>query len=75
MKAGAIGNVLFSRGWYTNSRGTIGKGKEVPAPERLDFSLWQGPAPERPGPAVAAERSGSDCVGPGSGRDPSPRPG
>ena len=44
---GAIGRVLFSRGWYNNTRPTIGHGKEAPVPGWLDFSLWQGPAPER----------------------------
>jgi len=45
--SGAIGRVLFSRGWYNNARQSIGHGKEAPVPEWLDYSLWQGPAPER----------------------------
>jgi predicted dehydrogenase len=45
--AGAIGDVLYSRGWYANHRPSIGKGKIGPVPEWLDYSLWQGPAPER----------------------------
>lgn len=45
---GAIGKLLYSRTWYNNSRGSIGRGKQVPVPENLDYSLWQGPAPERP---------------------------
>ncbi len=44
---GAIGRVLFSRGWYNNQRGSIGRGKEAPVPDWLDFELWQGPAPRR----------------------------
>jgi len=48
LKAGEIGPVHFARGWYTNRRASIGKGKVVPAPDWLDYSLWQGPAPERP---------------------------
>jgi predicted dehydrogenase len=48
VRSGAVGRVLFSRGWYNNARGSIGRGKEVPAPAWLDFALWQGPAPERP---------------------------
>lgn len=45
---GAIGNVYFARGWYTNKRKSIGFGKQVTVPANLDFELWQGPAPRRP---------------------------
>jgi len=48
VRAGAIGRVLFSRGWYNNSRASIGRGHAAPVPEWLDYELWQGPAPERP---------------------------
>ena len=48
VKSGGIGRVLFSRGWYNNVRPSIGRGKEGPPPGKLDFALWQGPAPERP---------------------------
>ncbi len=44
---GEIGRVLFSRGWYNATRPSIGHGKAAPVPEWLDYSLWQGPAPER----------------------------
>jgi len=47
LKEGAIGTVRFSRGWYTANRPTIGKGKAVPVPANLDWTLWQGPAPQR----------------------------
>lgn len=47
VRGGAIGRVLFSRGWYNNTRPSIGKGKSAPVPSWLDWSLWQGPAPER----------------------------
>lgn len=43
-----IGSVRFARAWYTNRRASIGKGKPAPVPNWLDYSLWQGPAPERP---------------------------
>jgi len=46
--SGEIGNVFFSRAWYTNHRNSIGFGKPAPVPEWLDYSLWQGPAPEEP---------------------------
>lgn len=48
LHAGELGRVCFARGWYTNHRTSIGHGKPAPVPEWLDYSLWQGPAPERP---------------------------
>lgn len=48
LHAGELGKLFFARGWYTNRRASIGMGKIVPAPEWLDYSLWQGPAPEQP---------------------------
>ncbi len=48
LHSGAIGKVLQARCWYFNARGPIGKGKPAPVPEWLDYSLWQGPAPEKP---------------------------
>jgi predicted dehydrogenase len=47
LKAGEIGRVLFSRGWYNANRQPIGHGKPAPVPDGLDYALWQGPAPER----------------------------
>jgi predicted dehydrogenase len=48
LHAGELGKLFFARCWYTNHRPSIGHGKTVPPPEWLDYSLWQGPAPERP---------------------------
>jgi predicted dehydrogenase len=48
LRSGAIGKVMYARTSYINARTTIGRGKQVPVPENLDYSLWQGPAPERP---------------------------
>ena len=48
LHAGEIGKLFFARTWYTNHRGSIGQGKAVPVPEWLDYTLWQGPAPDRP---------------------------
>jgi predicted dehydrogenase len=48
VRSGAIGKVVFARGWYNNNRKGIGNGKPAPVPQWLDYSLWQGPAPERP---------------------------
>lgn len=42
---GLIGKTYFAKGWYTNGRASIGKGKPAPVPEWLDYELWQGPAP------------------------------
>ena len=48
LRQGVIGRVLTARAWYANSRPSIGRGKAVPVPAQLDYSLWQGPVPERP---------------------------
>lgn len=47
IRDGEIGRVLYARTWYNNRRDSIGKGKEVAAPEWLDWDLWQGPAPRK----------------------------
>jgi predicted dehydrogenase len=47
VRSGAIGRVLFSRGWYNNTRASIGRGQPAPVPDWLDWDLWQGPAPAR----------------------------
>ena len=48
LREGAIGKVLSAQAYYLFSdRPTIGHGKVAPVPEHLDWSLWQGPAPER----------------------------
>ena len=48
LHAGVIGNVVMARGWYNNSRKGIGNGKQASVPNWLNYSLWQGPAPEKP---------------------------
>jgi predicted dehydrogenase len=45
---GAIGRPYFAKAWYSNTRKSIGSGKEIPVPPQLDWDLWQGPAPRRP---------------------------
>jgi len=47
LRNGSIGRSYLGKGWYTNNRGPIGIGKEVPVPEWLDWDLWQGPAPRK----------------------------
>ena len=45
IREGLIGTPYLARAWYANTRTTIGKGKVAPVPSRLDWELWQGPAP------------------------------
>jgi len=45
---GLIGKPCFGKGWYGNTRKSIGFGKEISVPPQLDWDLWQGPAPRRP---------------------------
>lgn len=46
--AGLIGRPYYAKAWYTNTRKSIGVGKEISVPPQLDWDLWQGPAPRRP---------------------------
>ncbi|MEM9933009.1 MAG: Gfo/Idh/MocA family oxidoreductase [Bacteroidota bacterium] len=48
IREGIIGEVYHGKAWYANTRGSIGKGKEIAVPEHLDWDLWQGPAPRMP---------------------------
>jgi len=48
LKAGAIGKVHLAKCWYTNSRKSIGTGRETAIMPGLDYDLWQGPAPRMP---------------------------
>lgn len=48
VRSGAIGRPYFARSFYNNNRPSIGRGREAPAPEGLDYALWEGPAPHRP---------------------------
>ena len=47
VRGGLIGNPYMAKGWYTNSRKSIGTGKIILVPSTLDFDLWQGPAPRK----------------------------
>ena len=47
LNEGAIGKVRAARCWYDSERGPMGRGKEAPVPEWLDWTLWQGPLPGR----------------------------
>jgi predicted dehydrogenase len=44
---GLIGNAYYAKAWYSNTRKSIGVGKEAPVPSQLDWDLWQGPAPRQ----------------------------
>jgi predicted dehydrogenase len=45
---GVIGRPYFAKAWYSNTRKSIGVGREIPVPPQLDWDLWQGPAPRHP---------------------------
>jgi predicted dehydrogenase len=45
---GLIGRAYFAKAWYSNTRKSMGTGKDVPVPENLNWDLWQGPAPRSP---------------------------
>ncbi|WP_027078257.1 Gfo/Idh/MocA family oxidoreductase [Maribacter antarcticus] len=45
IRAGEIGEVYKGEAYYSNNRGSIGKGNEIAVPKTLDWDLWQGPAP------------------------------
>jgi predicted dehydrogenase len=44
IKEGIIGEVYKGEAYYSNNRGSIGKGKVIEVPKSLDWELWQGPA-------------------------------
>jgi predicted dehydrogenase len=48
IRDGLIGRPYLGKAWYSNTRSSIGVGRQVPVPDHLDWELWQGPAPRRP---------------------------
>ncbi len=48
IRDGIIGKPYFGKAWYSNTRKSIGTGKEASVPPQLDWDLWQGPVPRRP---------------------------
>ena len=48
LHAGAIGKPYLAHAVYFSARGSIGVGKPAAVPGRLDYELWQGPAPRQP---------------------------
>jgi predicted dehydrogenase len=48
VRSGKLGKVPFARAWIAGNRKSIGKKADGPVPEKVDYDLWTGPAPERP---------------------------
>jgi predicted dehydrogenase len=48
LRAGKLGKVPFVRTWIAGPRPSIGHKKDGPVPAGVDYSLWLGPAPQRP---------------------------
>lgn len=48
LREGVIGKLKYARCFYSNTRGSIGKGKITNPPAGLDWEMWQGPVPEQP---------------------------
>jgi predicted dehydrogenase len=46
--SGKLGKVPFARAWIAGSRKPIGKKADEAPPKGVDYSLWLGPAAERP---------------------------
>lgn len=44
LRSGAIGEVLVSKAWNSQRRGTIGHAEPSNPPAQLDYDLWLGPA-------------------------------
>ena len=56
---GLIGRAYYAKAWYSNTRKSIGTGKEAPVPPQLDWDLWQGPAPRRPTRTTSTPTTGT----------------
>jgi predicted dehydrogenase len=64
VRAGDIGNVYLSRGWYNNNRPETGRRTPASVPPGLNWDLWQG----RPrGPSSPRTSSTTSGTGSGSG--------
>jgi predicted dehydrogenase len=48
VRSGQLGKVPFVRTWIAGNRPSIGHKSDEPVPNGVDYSLWLGPAPERP---------------------------
>jgi predicted dehydrogenase len=48
VKSGKLGKIPFARAWIAGNRKSIGKVADGKIPDKVDYNLWLGPAPERP---------------------------
>src|SRR5262249_16503767 len=48
VRKGRLGKVPFPRAWIAGNRKSIGKKADAKVPDKVDYDLWLGPAPERP---------------------------
>jgi predicted dehydrogenase len=48
LRAGKLGKVPFARAWIAGARKSIGKVADSKVPDKVDYDLWLGPAPQRP---------------------------
>lgn len=46
--AGKLGKVRFARAWESARQGNIGKPADSNPPDKVDYDMWLGPAPQRP---------------------------
>ena len=47
VRGGALGKIPFARAWIAGNRKSIGKMADAAPPEKVDYDLWLGPAPDR----------------------------
>jgi predicted dehydrogenase len=48
VRSGKLGKVPFARAWIAGNRKSIGRKPDGKAPQKVDYNLWLGPAPQRP---------------------------
>jgi len=47
IRSGALGKVMFAKGWETNFQEPIGNPPDGSVPPGVDYDMWLGPAPKR----------------------------
>src|SRR5262245_2761358 len=48
IRSGALGKVMFAKGWESAKQESIGHPADEKAPDGVDYDMWLGPAPKRP---------------------------
>ena len=48
IRSGALGKVVFAKGWESARQKGIGYPPDEPVPNGVDYDMWLGPAPKRP---------------------------